>query len=289
MLDSSKHISIVSFAPASLFLSHWKYAFNMKLYIDIIQRKFYFNLKSKFEKHFYIGKLVLLVVYIHTFALLGLNDIMHSVSQYRLLFPSNVFYVAAGLLCATPNFIFIFGLKRWMFCFSPPSKCKCWTCIALRLPNVCLFPSPSLFTPLSAHTHTCSLSSCFKQIGHLWARSKWAAILDLAPEAVRPNCSICILASCHTCHALSLRLRSALWNMLVCVRGLRRRGKLWATLFIFHMLHQCRSSDSMGLALCQTRAAELFQTISTFHLGAVLCSFQYKTLWAAMELSEGTC
>lgn len=55
----------------------------------------------------------------------------------------------------------------------------------------------------------------------------------------------------------------------MCVRRPGGGGKLWATLLIFHMLHQCRSSDSVGLAFSQTRAAELSNTLSTFHWGAV--------------------
>lgn len=69
----------------------------------------------------------------------------------------------------------------------------------------------------------------------------------------------------------------------MCVRGFGGGGKLWATLLIFHMLHQCRSSDSVGLAFSQTQAVELSNTLSTFHWGAVhwLCQdpffFKKKT------------
>lgn len=97
--------------------------------------------------------------------------------------------------------------------------------------------------------------------------------------------------SCHACHSLSPSLSLSQWTLnrslsyvLMCVRGLRGGGKLWATLLIFHMLHQCRSSDSVGLAW----AGELSNTLSTFHWGAVHWLCQDKTKKDSVA-SCGTC
>lgn len=46
--------------------------------------------------------------------------------------------------------------------------------------------------------------------------------------------------------------------------GLGGERALWATLLIFHMLHQCRRSDSVGWVFSQTGTEELS---STFHWG----------------------
>lgn len=158
-----------------------------------------------------------------------------------------------------------------------PSKCKCPN---LHCNNVCLFLS--LLLGAHAHSNMLALFSSLKQIVHLRARRKWVVLLNLAKEAVKLNCSRCIVfffvfffypfLSCHACLYLSQSLslsHQTLSYMLMCEHGLGGGGKLWATLLIFHMLHQCRSSDSVGLVFSQTRAVELSNTLSTFHWGAV--------------------
>lgn len=72
-----------------------------------------------------------------------------------------------------------------------PSKCKCPN---LHCNNVCLFLS--LLLGAHAHSNMLALFSSLKQIGHLRARRKWVVLLNLATEAVKLNCSRCIVFFC---------------------------------------------------------------------------------------------